>query len=310
MKGQICVDDNYPLVSIVIGNYNYDRFINQAIDSALNQTYTNIEIIVVDDGSQDNSREIIKGYGDKIIPIFKENGGQPSVYNIAFAISKGEIICFLDSDDIFLPNKVEEIVNIFKSYKQIGWCFHSLQLTDKKGNYLNITTAKNFIFGESDFRAKIKSGRIPPYIPTSSALSFRRSLLEQILPMPTSKEITASDYYVKFMAVALEKGFMLHKNLTYQRIHDNNAATLRKDKLHMKAREYLFTGKWIRQELPQFEKFANKLLSFAIYMNWSSGNTDIVNIQGIRMYLDSNSILDKINIYSRAVYYYLSSLTK
>jgi glycosyltransferase involved in cell wall biosynthesis len=68
----------HPLVSILINNYNYGRFLTEAIDSALNQTYSNIEVIVVDDGSTDNSQEIIKSYQDKIIPILKPNGGQAS----------------------------------------------------------------------------------------------------------------------------------------------------------------------------------------------------------------------------------------
>ena len=64
---------NNPTVSVIINNYNYDCFLSEAIDSALNQTYSNTEIIVVDDGSTDNSRDIIAGYGDQIIPILKAN---------------------------------------------------------------------------------------------------------------------------------------------------------------------------------------------------------------------------------------------
>ena len=113
--------ENQQLVSIIIGNYNYDQFVGEAIDSVLSQTYTNIEVIVVDDGSQDNSREVIAKYGNKVIPIFKENGGQPSNYNAGFAASKGEIICLLDSDDLFVADKLEKVVNVFRSSEQIGW---------------------------------------------------------------------------------------------------------------------------------------------------------------------------------------------
>src|SRR5207248_11792671 len=85
-----------PLVSILINNYNYGRFLRDAIDSALRQTYTNTEVIVVDDGSTDDSRQIIAGYGSRIVPVLKENGVQASAFNAGFAASKGQWICFLD----------------------------------------------------------------------------------------------------------------------------------------------------------------------------------------------------------------------
>lgn len=78
-----------PLVSIIITSYNYDRFLRESIDSAINQTYANIEIIAVDDGSKDNSKEIITSYGNKITAILKDNGGQASAFNAGFKVSNG-----------------------------------------------------------------------------------------------------------------------------------------------------------------------------------------------------------------------------
>lgn len=297
-----------PLVSIIIGNYNYDRFVGKAIDSALKQTYENVEVIVVDDGSQDKSREVITQYVNQIIPIFKENGGQPSNYNAGFAQSKGEIICFLDSDDMFVPDKLEKVVRIFKSSEEIGWCFHSMQLIDEDNNTLPTTNTPNYITRKCDFRPFISAGRIPPHVPPCSGLCFRRSLLEKILPMPAPKIITNNDYYVKFMAVGLSKGFILSDALTLQKIHGNNAATLRKDRQDQKARKYVYTSLWIKQEFPQFYKFANKLMAVGTGYNWEAGNKDFEIIQDINNYLSSISYLEKLNIYSRAAYYYLKSL--
>src|SRR4051812_7574018 len=95
-----------PLVSIIINNYNYRRFLREAIDSALQQNYQRIEVVVVDDGSTDGSREVIRGYGDRIIAVLKANGGQGSAINAGFAAAHGDIICLEDSDDFFLPDKV------------------------------------------------------------------------------------------------------------------------------------------------------------------------------------------------------------
>src|SRR5215213_900396 len=94
-----------PLVSVIIDNYNYGRFLREAIDSALGQTYPRVEVIVVDDGSTDDSRAVIAAYGDRVVPVLKENGGQASAFNAGFAASRGELICFLDADDTFMPEK-------------------------------------------------------------------------------------------------------------------------------------------------------------------------------------------------------------
>jgi hypothetical protein len=86
--------DPQPLVSILINNYNYAHFVTEAIESALAQTYRHVEIIVVDDGSTDDSREVIGRFGNLVRMVAKENGGQASAFNAGFAASKGEIICF------------------------------------------------------------------------------------------------------------------------------------------------------------------------------------------------------------------------
>ena len=122
-----------PLVSILINNFNYGRFLREAVDSALRQTYTNTEVIVVDDGSTDDSRQIIAGYGSRIVPVLKQNGGQASAFNAGFAVSRGEIICFLDSDDFFAPNKAETIVDNGRLFPEAALVAHALQYCDRDG---------------------------------------------------------------------------------------------------------------------------------------------------------------------------------
>ena len=80
-----------PCVSIIINNYNYGRFLHSAIDSAIKQIYAHTELIVVDDGSTDDSRDIISSYGSKITPVFKPNGGQASALNAGFAVCRGDM---------------------------------------------------------------------------------------------------------------------------------------------------------------------------------------------------------------------------
>src|SRR6266404_3476760 len=101
------------LASIIINNYNYARFLREAVDSALNQTYRNTEVIVVDDGSTDGSREIIASYSHRIIPLLKRNGGQNSALNAGFSLSRGDVVLFLDSDDVLFPTAVKVAVDAF-----------------------------------------------------------------------------------------------------------------------------------------------------------------------------------------------------
>ena len=104
-----------PLVSVIIPCYNAEKYLPETIQSVLEQSYKEYEIIVVDDGSTDKSSEIIKSYGNKINSIFSENRGASSARNIGTNVSKGELIQYLDSDDILdfkaLENRVEAILN-------------------------------------------------------------------------------------------------------------------------------------------------------------------------------------------------------
>src|SRR5579871_1853260 len=132
-----------PLVSILINNYNYDRFLSNAIDSALAQTYPNVEVLVVDDGSTDNSRRIISEYGDRIIAILKENGGQASSFNAGVSAAGGDILCFLDADDFFYPEKVARVVKAFDQQgvnTKLMMLHHLLDVENISGDEIDVKT--------------------------------------------------------------------------------------------------------------------------------------------------------------------------
>ena len=95
-------------VSIIIPVYNGENYIREAIDSALSQTYKNIEIIVVNDGSKDNTDEICKSYGKKIKYIKKENGGVATALNTGIKAAKGQYIAWLSHDDLYKENRIEK----------------------------------------------------------------------------------------------------------------------------------------------------------------------------------------------------------
>jgi glycosyltransferase involved in cell wall biosynthesis len=298
---------NNPLVSIIINNYNYGQFLQEAIDSALNQTYLNTEVVVVDDGSTDNSQDMIKSYGDKIVPVLKANGGQASAFNAGFATSRGDIICFLDSDDMFMPEKVAQIVDVFSSHQNPRWCYHPLQLIDNNTGTIT-QNSYDWSSGEYDLRAALKKGKLRgkiPCIPATSGLCFRRSLLQQILPMPEADAVSIGDTYLKFTALALSEGFALAQELATQRIHATNAFTLRQDKQQLIARIHTLTAYWMRINFPFIKNFANNLFAVGIGFYWRTGGIEAAYQKVVQSYFSSLLPLERLEINFRAFYHCL-----
>jgi glycosyltransferase involved in cell wall biosynthesis len=100
-------------VSVIIPTYNRARIIKEAVDSVLAQDYKDFELIVVDDGSSDNTAEVLTGYGDDVRVIFQENKGVSAARNRGIAEACGELVAFLDSDDLWLPQKLSAQVEFF-----------------------------------------------------------------------------------------------------------------------------------------------------------------------------------------------------
>jgi glycosyltransferase involved in cell wall biosynthesis len=109
-----------PLVTVVIPNYNYARFLPAAIDSVLAQTFTDLEVLVVDDGSTDDSLEVLRSYGDRIRWIVQKNAGQSAARNRGLAESRGRFIALLDADDVWLPTKLERQMALFENRPDVG----------------------------------------------------------------------------------------------------------------------------------------------------------------------------------------------
>src|SRR5437016_1016281 len=124
-----------PKVSVLIDTYNYGRFIGHAIDSVIAQTISEAEreIIVVDDGSTDDTRSIVEKFGNSVRYIRKENGGQASAFNVGVAASRGEVICLLDADDYFYPRKLERVVNGFIGNPEVGVLYNRYDVVDESG---------------------------------------------------------------------------------------------------------------------------------------------------------------------------------
>ena len=108
--------DEAPLVSVIIPTYNAARHLPESIESIFRQNYPNLEIIVIDDGSTDDTKETITPYLDKITYIYKENGGPASARNMGIKLAKGEFIAFADADDLWPEDKLERQLSHFREH--------------------------------------------------------------------------------------------------------------------------------------------------------------------------------------------------
>lgn len=209
-----------PLVSIIINNYNYVRFLAEAVESACSQAYSNIEVIVVDDGSTDNSKDVIDSFGDRILPVFKENGGQASAFNTGFEASHGEIILFLDADDALLPHAVEKIVSDWKP--GIAKAHFLLNAIDGEGQPLGYTyPSRGQYLGRGDVVATLLERGVYGVAPTSGN-ALGRDALSSIFPIPEEKYCISADGYIATSIAFYGDVLAIEEPLGLYRVHGSN----------------------------------------------------------------------------------------
>lgn len=210
---------NVKLVSVIINNYNYGRFIRECIDSVLKQTYADWELIIVDDGSKDESREIImeyvNQYPDRITAVFQPNGGQGAACNAGYALSKGDIICFLDSDDYWYPEKLDIIVRAHDTHPLVA---HNQDRAVSFGN----TNIEIYDYRDQGQRLLREYGLVSWYDGVStSAVSFDRGLINQLMPIPDEVKI-CMDVYLFIGAIYYSSMYYIREILSYYRVHEKN----------------------------------------------------------------------------------------
>lgn len=171
-------------VSVIINNYNYGEYVCEAVDSVLKQRVLPEEIIVVDDGSTDDSREILdRRYGsNEIIKlIYKENGGQLSAFNVGYEHCTGDIIFFLDADDFYREDHIELCLKEYLRDGSIDYVYTAYQYFGAQSQLQYNTTSYSRSMGYSLLATMLDLAWIGG--PTSM-ISLRRSLAERIFPYP------------------------------------------------------------------------------------------------------------------------------
>lgn len=188
----------FPLASIVISSYNYARYLRETIESCLDQTYPEVEVIVVDDGSTDNSPELIRSYGERILAVFKENGGHASALNLGFRKSRGDVIIFLDSDDALMPTAVERCVELFKDQKvsSVRWQMWTM---DPSSRVMAKRVPPDTI-SQGDLRENLLCEG-PHHFPPTSGNAWARWFLECVMPIPEELfRLGGGDLYLATLA--------------------------------------------------------------------------------------------------------------
>jgi glycosyltransferase involved in cell wall biosynthesis len=236
---------NNELVSIIITNYNYERYLAASIASALAVDWPRTEIIVVDDGSTDRSRDIVDSFVPRgIKSLYIENQGQAQAAARGFAESRGEWIVFLDADDILEPSIIREAVKVMRP----GWSMIQFRMSIIDG--LGNPAGRSFPTYRRDatpekirsWAAKVASY---PAAPTSGNV-LARSFLERIFPLEDGMDSAIDTYFIP-TAPFLGDVLTVHKPLVNYRVHGKNSSaqsTLDVTKIALDLRRHIASSRY------------------------------------------------------------------
>lgn len=220
-----------PVVSVITPTFNRAAFLPQAIESVLGQTFADLELLIIDDGSTDNTRQLVEGYAqDKRIRYFyQENQGQSIARNRGLQEARGEFVCFLDSDNAWMPDKLEKSVSVMQGQKAIDVLYGDFIEIDEQGVELGANKMKRH------------SGRITPELLKDNFVSMnttmtRRACFEDMGGFDTNDRL-AEDYGLWLRLSTRYRFFYLPAILGYYRIMQDQISTHKE--LRLKANEDL-----------------------------------------------------------------------
>ena len=247
------------MVSIIIPSYNHEKYIRQCIDSVINQTYKEWELIIIDDGSKDSSNEIIASYTDPRIHYYQqENAGAHNTINRGLEMAKGEYLSILNSDDLYHPQRLEKALHHFSLHPDIELISTWLEIIDAEGKKLGMKQAwhnmepwkirnKQQTFASSDDYAM--NALMSNFVSTTSNMIFKRSVYEKTGGMRNLR--FAHDWDFLLRVCAAHRCYDLKEPLVSYRVHTTN--TISSNRKWM-----LFEVCWVIAA--NIDKFSDKLL--------------------------------------------------
>lgn len=225
-------------VSIVISNHNYAEYVGAAIESALGQRGAPVEVIVVDNGSTDGSRELLAGLADRARLIFQADRGQVGAFNQGFAAATGDVVMFLDADDLLRPDIAAVVLEAFERRPETGRAVFRLELVDDRGASLHRSMPRaGSALPNGDVRAGALSHPDDLAWPPTSGNAFSARVLEQILPLPESADRTGADMYLHALTPLFAPVLALDRIGGSYRLHGRNA--------HLRPEVDLERSRWV-----------------------------------------------------------------
>ena len=210
-------------ISIIINNYNYGRFLAHAIESVLQQSYPYIQLIVVDDGSNDESCEVIARYSSQLRAIFKSHGGQASALNAGFAQAHGDIIIFLDADDQLHSDAASMIVRTWAQNPGLARMHYRMDVIDQHGNATGIIKpALHIPMPSGNLQNQVLS--FPDdmgWLPTSGN-AYSARVLQRIFPIPEEKFQILADCYLNHVTPLFGRVIAIEHVCASYRMHGGN----------------------------------------------------------------------------------------
>jgi hypothetical protein len=213
------------VVDIVINNYNYGAYLNEAIASARRQTHPAVNVVVVDDGSSDDSRAILEGVDDAVEVVLKENGGQASALNAGMERCEGDVVVFLDADDTLHPEAASAVAAAFAADPGVSKVQYRMDVIDAAGRASGeIKPPFHLPLPQGDLeRVELAYPFDLVWLPTSGN-AFRAEAVRRILPIPeASYPVCGADWYLVHLTTLLGRVVSLERVCASYRVHGANS---------------------------------------------------------------------------------------
>jgi len=211
-------------IDVVINNYNYGRFLGAAIESALTQTYPHVRVVVVDDGSSDDSAQVIGSFGDHVAAVFKENGGQASALNAGFAAATGDIAILLDADDLLDREIAAHVAAACTAHPDAAKIQWRMEMIDAGGRPTGIVDpALHIPLPNGDMRRAELCFPFDIAWAATTGNAFPLEVVRRILPIPERRYRIGADWYLQHLTPLLGPVFTLDLIGAQRRVHGDNA---------------------------------------------------------------------------------------